>query len=273
VSTPSNIKRTASKEVQFKRDLISETPETRRTPAPEESPQHVRKVIKRINSTKHNNRLSTYDEDYLGKSHPDILKDVLTGKKNNNTGNNQFLKTDVDKNTSNKLNSEEDDQDFRKLIMKETKQGTRSMDNLQPRDNNMNDKTNVINDQVNLFTGASPNSNEKGEKQEDDIKFKESFLFRINSSNYKFTFTHSDTLGKGLLTFYNYDDEGSPKNVINLDDLRDYLVVSNNEGKWKGLLQLNYKDSNKPSLEISAFDKSDFEKFIWKLNRYVKKAA
>lgn len=111
-----------------------------------------------------------------------------------------------------------------------------------------------------------------------EINFKENYMFRINNVDHKFSFT--ETKGQIFLAYYRFspdeeDVRNSPgkKNTTPLTDFKDYMVAVD-EGKdyHRALIQLRYNDTNKSPLEIISYVKSDYLKFINKIDKYVKKA-
>ena len=110
------------------------------------------------------------------------------------------------------------------------------------------------------------------ESDRNTIMLKEYYFFRINNIDYKFYFNERE--GKTFLTYYKLDDQDDAivKTSINLGDLRDYLILQDEQiSDYKVTIRLRYLDSSKSPLEFNCYNREDFVKFIAKLEVYVKK--
>lgn len=106
-----------------------------------------------------------------------------------------------------------------------------------------------------------------------EINFKETYMFRLNNVDYKFSFFEKNSAT--FLSYYKHltsDDENSTKTLIDIEELKDFMVSTDESSKIsKSIIQIRYKDQSKVPLEFISYNKSDFEKFIQKLEKHIKK--
>lgn len=116
------------------------------------------------------------------------------------------------------------------------------------------------------------NMNNLANNESPEIHFKESFVFRLNTSDYKFYFSQDKNNVYSLVYFKLAEDEQEKKVWIKLEEMKDFIALSNADGRWKGIIQIKFKDHNKNPLELNVFDKNDYDRFVGKLANHVKRS-
>lgn len=108
-----------------------------------------------------------------------------------------------------------------------------------------------------------------------EINFKETYVFMIESHDYKFSFLEKN--GQMGLNYYRCDsDDNSVKSkttFIFLKELKDfYVVIEDGKNYHSRIILFRFYDPSRNNLEIISHVKQDYDKFVSKLEKYVKKA-
>ena len=109
-----------------------------------------------------------------------------------------------------------------------------------------------------------------------EINFKDSYVFMIGSIDFKFSFI--DKNAQVFLSFYkcssDNDSEKLKSTLIPLREFKDFnIVVKDGKSYHHRIIRLRYLDANRTPLEIISHVKNDYDKFVNKLEKYLKKGT
>ena len=138
------------------------------------------------------------------------------------------------------------------------------------------DANNQFKFQLNSFNSSFNEAGANEFAKNNEINFKDSYVFMIGSLDYKFYFVEKNE--QLFLSYYkcgSYDDSAKLKSTsILIREFKDFnIIVKDGKSYHHRIIKLRYTDSNRAPFEIVSHVKNDYERFVNKLEKLVKKGS